>query len=81
MKKRGRAPAQIEEAFIRPAELRDIKLMSVNGRTGQVRVTLAFRPVDGKSLIFVPTRSRNRTIVWRCTSEDIQAKYLPEMCR
>jgi hypothetical protein len=81
MRKRGRAPAQIEEAYIRPAELRDIKLMSVDGRIGTVRVTLAFPPVEGKSLLFVPTRNRNKTIVWRCTSEDIEAKYLPEACR
>jgi hypothetical protein len=81
MRKHGRAPAQIEEAYIRPAELRDIKLISVNGRTGAVRVALAFPPVEGKSLLFVPTRNANKTIVWRCTSEDVQAKYLPEACR
>ncbi|HEY7656662.1 MAG TPA: pilin [Burkholderiales bacterium] len=81
MRKHGRAPAQIEEAYIRPAELRDIKLMSVNRQTGHVRVALAFPPVEGKSLLFVPTRSPNKTIVWRCTSEDIQAQYLPEACR
>ena len=81
MRKHGRAPAQIEEAYIRPAELKDIKLMSVNGRTGTVRIALAFPPVEGKSLLFLPTRNPNKTIVWRCTSEDIEAKYLPEGCR
>ena len=81
MRKHGRAPAQIEEAYIRPAELRDIKLMSVNRQTGLVRVALGFPPVEGKSLLFVPTRNRNKTIAWRCTSEDIQAKFLPEGCR
>lgn len=80
MRKRGRAPMQIEEAYIRPAELKDIKLMSVDRKSGLVQVTLAFPPVEGKSLLFVPTRT-NKTIVWRCTSEDIQAKYLPEGCR
>ena len=81
MRKHGRAPAQIEEAYIRPAELRDIKLMSVNHQTGHVRVALAFPPLEGRSLLFVPTRNPDKTIVWRCTSEDIEAKYLPEGCR
>ena len=81
MRKHGRAPAQIEQAYIRPAALRDIKLMSVNGQTGQVRVALAFPPVEGKSLLFVPTRKPDRSIVWQCISEDIPAKYLPEECR
>jgi hypothetical protein len=81
MRKRGRAPAQIEEAYIRPAALKDIKLMSVNGQTGRVRVTLAFPPVEGKSLLFVPTRNADRSIAWQCISEDIPAKYLPEGCR
>jgi pilin len=80
-RKRGRFPAQIEEAYIRPAALQDIKLLSVDNKTGRVRVTLAFKPVEGKSLVFVPTRNKNRTYTWRCTSEDIDPKLLPEACR
>lgn len=80
-KKRGRFPAHIEEAYIRPAALKDIKLMSVDRKTGQVRVTLAFTPVDGKSLLFVPSRNADRSFAWRCTSEDIEPRYLPEGCR
>jgi type IV pilus assembly protein PilA len=79
VKKRGRYPAQLEEAYIRPAALTDIKLMSVDRKTGVVQVTLSFRPVEGKSLLFVPTR-KGKSITWRCTSEDIDTKYLPEGC-
>jgi len=81
MKKRGRFPEHIEEAYVRPARLEDIKLFSVNGKTGVVRVALSFPPVEGKSLLFVPTRKADKSIVWRCTSEDIEPKYLPEACR
>lgn len=80
-KKRGRFPEHIEEAYVRPAQLKDIKLFSVNRKTGVVRVTLSFPPVEGKSLLFAPTRKADRSIVWRCTSEDIEPKYLPEACR
>jgi pilin len=78
-KKHRRYPAQLEQAYVRPTPLKEIKLMSVDTKTGVVRVTLSFRPVEGKSLLFVPTR-KGKTITWRCTSEDIDAKYLPEAC-
>ncbi len=80
-KKHRRFPSQIEEAYVRPAALKDIKLMSVNQKTGVVRITLSFPPVEGKSLLFAPSRKADKSIVWRCTSEDIDPKYLPEACR
>jgi len=81
IKKHGRFPAQIEDAYVRPTALKDIKLMSVNRQTGLVRVALSFPPVAGNSLPFVPSTTADTSIVWRCTSEDIQPKYLPEACR
>lgn len=80
-RKQGRFPAHIEEAYIRPAALTDIKLMSVDRKTGVVRVTLSFPPVDGKSLLFVPSRRADKSTAWRCASEDIDPRYLPEGCR
>jgi pilin len=79
-KKRRRYPAQLEEAYVRPTPLKEIKLMSVDPKTGVVRVTLSFRPVEGKSLLFVPTR-KARSFTWRCTSQDIEPRFLPEACR
>ena len=79
-KKHGRYPSQIEEAYVRPAALKDIKLMSVTRKTGVVRVVLSFPPVEGQSLLFVPSR-KGKNIEWRCTSEDIDPKFLPEACR
>jgi hypothetical protein len=81
VKKRGRYPAQLEEAYIRPAALTDIKLMSVDRKTGVVSVALSFQPMEGKSLLFVPTRNKDKSITWRCTSQDIEPKFLPETCR
>jgi len=81
IKKHGRFPAHLEEAYIRPTALSDIRLMSVNRQTGRVRVTLSFPPVEGKSLLFARSRSADKSFAWRCTSEDIPPKYLPEACR
>ena len=81
IRKHGRVPAQIEDAYVRPTALRDIKLMSVDRQTGLVRVALSFPPVEGKSLLFVPSKNKDKSITWRCTSEDIQPKFLPEACR
>jgi hypothetical protein len=80
VKKHRRYPAQLEDAYVRPAALTDIKLMSVDRKTGVVQVTLSFRPVEGKSLLFVPSR-KGKSIAWRCTSKDIEPKFLPEACR
>lgn len=80
-RKHGRFPAQIEEAYIRPTALQDIKLLSVDRKTGRVQVALAFKPVEGKSLVFIPSRNKDRSYTWRCTSQDIDPKLLPEGCR
>ena len=81
LKKHRRFPAHIEDAYVRPAPLKDIKLFSVNRKTGVVQVALSFPPVEGKSLLFVPSRNADKSMVWRCTSEDIDPKYLPAACQ
>ena len=80
-KKRKRYPAHIEEAYVRPTAMKDIKLLSVDQKSGQVRVQLAFAPVEGKSLVFVPQRNKDRSLTWRCTSQDIDPNLLPDTCK
>ena len=80
-RKRKRFPAHIEEAYVRPTAMKDIKLLSVEQKSGQVRVQLAFAPVEGKSLVFVPMRNKDKSLTWRCTSRDIDARYLPDSCK
>ena len=80
-KKRKRYPAHIEEAYVRQTAMKDIKLLSVDQKSGQVRVQLAFAPVEGKSLVFVPARNKDKSLTWRCTSQDIDPKLLPDTCK
>ena len=80
-KKHRRFPMHIEEAYVRPRPLADIKLLSVDQKSGVVRAQLAFKPLEGKSLLFVPTRNKDRSLAWRCTSEGIDPKLLPDTCK
>ncbi|HXF77326.1 MAG TPA: M48 family metallopeptidase [Usitatibacter sp.] len=58
-----------------------VRQVEVNQRNGVVKVTVAFPPLDGKTLLFVPSLDENKHIKWRCTSQDILPKYLPLRCR
>jgi len=79
--KSGKIPPRLEEAYTAVSSSKDISEMSVNPKTGVVRVVLSFNPVQGKSLLFVPSRNPDKSITWRCASEDIQQKLLPATCR
>jgi Tfp pilus assembly protein PilE len=80
--KNGRIPLRLEDAGVTSAPpSKDIRLMKVNSQNGMVHIELAFSPVDGKSLLFVPSMNQDKTISWRCTSEDIPAKYLRMACK
>ena len=58
-----------------------VRQVGVNPKNGVVTLTLAFPPLDGKTLSFMPSLDENKQIKWRCMSADIQPKYLPPRCR
>lgn len=58
-----------------------VKHVMVNGQNGVVLLTTGFSPITDKTLVFVPSLDQNKMIVWKCASEDIPAKYLPQRCR
>lgn len=58
-----------------------IKEIGVNGKNGVVTVTMAARPIEGKTLLLVPSLDANMRINWKCLSHEIQDKYLPRDCR
>lgn len=47
---------------------------------GVIRVIASFPPLEGKSLLFVPSVSGG-AIQWQCSSEGIPAIHLPSGCR
>ena len=58
-----------------------VKDMSIDSDTGIIRMTLQVAPLVDKSLLFVPKLDEQNQISWKCTSEDIDIKYLPASCK
>ena len=58
-----------------------VRQISVDPKSGVVRVTMAIPQLDGKSLLYMPSLDENKRIRWRCGSDDIPPKYLPAVCR
>jgi Zn-dependent protease with chaperone function/type II secretory pathway pseudopilin PulG len=80
--KNGRIPPQLEDAGISSTpQSKFVTAISVNSKNAIVQVVLGFSPVEGKSVLFVPSRKPDKSISWRCASEDVPAKYLPAACR
>jgi Zn-dependent protease with chaperone function/Tfp pilus assembly major pilin PilA len=77
----GRPPLRLEDAGFNPPESKLISEMSVNTQNGIVYVVLGFPPVEGKVVMFVPARKADKTVSWRCASENVPAKFLPAACR
>jgi uncharacterized RDD family membrane protein YckC/Tfp pilus assembly major pilin PilA len=73
-------PTQIEQTGF-SATSPYVKHVMVNGQNGVVLLITGFSPITDKALVFVPSLDQNKMIVWKCTSEDIRAKYLPQRCR
>jgi hypothetical protein len=48
---------------------------------GTVKLTIAFSPLTGASVIFAPSIDGNKKIVWQCMSEEIEDRYLPLECK
>jgi hypothetical protein len=78
--KNNAIPMQIEQTGF-TATSPYVKRVIVNGESGVVLLTTGFLPVTDKTLTFAPSLDQNKTIVWKCTSEDIPARYLPQRCR
>lgn len=57
-----------------------VRSLTFEPRTGEIRVVLAQSSLDGKSILFAP-QIENKTINWKCRSDDVPRRYLPHSCR
>jgi pilin len=74
-------PKSLEEAGVKPQPPGPIvREMSVDPR-GVIRIELAFAPVTGNAVLLVPSLNEQKQIVWKCTSQDVPQKFLPQSCR
>ena len=73
-------PRDLKEAGMSDPVSREAQSVSVDPRNGVVQVFLAISPLEGKSILFVPKKD-NGSIIWTCSSDDVNARYLPVSCR
>ncbi|MGI9026504.1 MAG: RDD family protein [Burkholderiaceae bacterium] len=64
------------------ADGRYVQSVNFDRASRTVTVTVNFAPVDGQRLLYVASSPGDAPrIVWRCTSDDIENRYLPKQCR
>lgn len=63
-----------------PISVSDI---AVNSSNAEIEITFSPRAnaLAGKKLSFIPSQANDGHIIWRCSSNEIQPKYLPIQCR
>jgi hypothetical protein len=76
-----RMPNSLEEADFVPPSTAAIRAVTINKQNGVVSVTVALSPIDGKSLLLVPTTGSANALTWTCRSDDIPKRLLPPACR
>jgi uncharacterized RDD family membrane protein YckC len=80
----GRIPALVGATGARISSSPHVSGIAINPQNGEVTLTfsdsvrLALRD---KHLLFTPAQAPDQSIVWRCHSDDIEARHLPESCR
>jgi len=76
-----RIPNSLEEAGFIPPSIATIRAVKINKQNGVVSVTVALPPIDGKSLLLIPTAGSANVLTWICRSDDIPQRVLPPACR
>ena len=80
--KTGEIPERLEEVGMSSTPpSTNIRTVQINPKNGIIQIVLAFSPLDGQSLLFIPSMGQDKKITWRCASENSAKKYLPQACR
>lgn len=74
-------PNSLEQAGLPKSLPPSVKAISIDSENGTVTITMATAPVEGKSLLLVPSVDANNQMTWQCRSQDIPDRYLPRQCR
>jgi len=75
------APATLADTGFSESPPSSVKQIGVDSENGVLNITMATVPIEGKSLLLVPSLDTNNKIIWKCMSQDIPEKYLPHQCR
>lgn len=78
---RGELPRSLDDAGYRFQPNPSVSGIALDPRTGALILTVAFKPVEGKTIQLVPSRGEGNTLTWSCRPGTIPRKYLPAACR
>ena len=78
---RNAYPKTLAEAGVNVPPTPRVQSVTINPRTAALTVTLAFSPLAGKTIMFVPERVEGGTLNWKCRPGTVARKYLPSACR
>lgn len=80
--KTGTVPGSLAQAgFVPQTAPALVREVSLDPKSGVIRVELAFAPLQGKALVLVPSLDAQRRVVWKCSGEDVRPQVLPPRCR
>jgi type II secretory pathway pseudopilin PulG len=74
-------PASLQDAGMEWTAGTVVKNVTVDAKNGVITLVLALPELDGMALLFVPSTAGNSVITWKCQSQDIPNRYLPDACR
>jgi hypothetical protein len=58
-----------------------VKEIALDRKHDVIAITMVAPPVEGKAVLMVLSRNSSGRLVWDCTSEEIENRYLPRRCR
>jgi uncharacterized RDD family membrane protein YckC len=79
----GRVPLSIEDTGEKFKHSRHIAKIDINQENGEITLTFnatAYRDIQGKHLLFRPALATDQRISWKCSSADIESRFLPDTC-
>lgn len=79
----GRVPASLGDV-IKTSPSPHVSAVEINPQTGIIKVTFSDKvrkAIINKHLQFTPTLAANKNLIWKCHSDDIEARLLPVVCR
>lgn len=80
----GRVPYAIGEAGANISSSPHVAGIDINQQNGEVTVTFseaARQNISNKHLLFTPALQSDASIIWKCSSNDIEPQVLPATCK
>jgi len=80
----GRVPAAIGDTGGHISPSRHVAGIDINPQNGELIVTFSEsvrKPIRNKHLIYTPSLNADNSINWKCHSNDIEVRILPDSCK